>query len=145
MKKPPRNKEEIPKLSGVKLARVLNVPERTLHQILRNAELDPTGGHDPLVAARAVIEHFKREASRMDSDAAKDRARKGKAEADVSEMERGKMKGTLCSRDDYRNNYADAIAQGVRNVARIKGLTKKQREEVFSAIRDVKLAKIKDE
>lgn len=123
-----------------KLSTVFDVPERTLHTILRNAGLQATAdGQSIAESAKAAIAFYRGEAKKMDSDAARDRARKTTAEADLAEMERGRVKGTLCLRSDYLDNYADAIAQGVRNVMRIKELSKALREKVFAAIRDVTL------
>lgn len=132
------------RLSVGKLATAFDVPERTLHTILRNAGLESDGGHDPCAAGKAAIAFYRAEAKKSDSEAKRDRDRKGKSEADISEMERGRLMKELCDRDDYRNNYADAIAQGVRNITRLK-LPKAIQDKVFAAIRDVKLAEPAEE
>lgn len=121
------------------------MPERTLTTILRTARIDSVHGYEVFAAVRAVLSWATAKAEKLDTDAKRDRDRKGKAEADIAEMERGRAIKTLCSRDDYKNNYADGIAQGVRNIGRIKGLTKAQKDLVFAAIRDVKLAEPEEE
>lgn len=124
------------------MAARFQVPERTLHTILRNSGVVSDGGMDVIEAERAVIAYYRAEATRSDDAAAKDRARKTKAEADDAEMDTLKKRKTLCFRDDYLNNYADAIAQGVRNISKLKGLTAEQKEDVLNAIRSVKLPEI---
>jgi phage terminase Nu1 subunit (DNA packaging protein) len=74
-----------------------------------------------------------------------DRARKTKAEASLAEMEAAKMEGKLCLREDYLSNYADAIAQGAARISRLRSLTNKQKEDVFAALRSVKLPPLPDE
>lgn len=133
-------KSEIPaKMPGKRLADLFGMPERTLTTILRTARIGSTHGYDVFEAARAAISWALAKAEKNDSEAIKDRGRRTKAEADLAEMERGRAMGTLCDRDSYRSNYADAVAQGVRNIMRLEGLRVGLRDKVLAAIRDVKL------
>lgn len=77
--------------------------------------------------------------------AKEDKSRKLKAEADIAEMESAKMDGTLCYRDDYLNDFADAIAHGISRISRLKTLTKAQKESVMAELRGVKLPDLKPE
>lgn len=139
MKKSNNNAAEVRVAIG-QMSPLLDVPERTLYTIVRDAGLQATAeGQSVTEVARAAIQYYRAEARAADSEAVKDRARKLKSEANTAEMEEGKMLRTLCSRDDYRSNYADAVAQGVRNIMRIPGLASDMRAKVFAAIRDVTL------
>lgn len=71
-----------------------------------------------------------------------DRQRKNRAEANLAEMEAARIEGTLVLRSDYLNNYADAIAQGVSRISRLKSLTDKQKADVFAALRSVSLPEL---
>lgn len=121
------------------MADLFGMADRTLNTIVRAARLDSAGGYDVFDAARAAISWALAKAEKNDSEAIKDRGRRTKAEADLAEMERGKAMGGLCLRSEYKENYADAVAQGVRNLMRLAGLSKELREKVLAAIRDVKL------
>lgn len=119
-------------------AQLLDVTREHLYVLARQGTIPkPVDGNWSAVKCNvAYIRHLR---DRHSSSAKEDKSRKLKAEADIAEMESAKMAGELVLRSDYVNNYADAIAQGVTRISRLRGLTKEQKESVFSELRAVKL------
>lgn len=103
------------------------------------------GEYNVWEVTRGLIRYYQDKAAKVSESRAADAARSAKADAESKEIELGRLKRTICSRDDFKNCYADAVAQGVRAIGRIKGLSKAQKDLVFAAIRDVKLAEPEEE
>lgn len=92
----------------------------------------------------AQVEYLGKKPS-ANPDRAKNIARKEAAEAEDAELNTAKKAGRLVLRSDYLDNYADAIAQGVRAISRLEGLDTTQKEAVFAALRSVKLPELEGE
>jgi len=122
------------------IAGFLGVPHATTRDILVSAGLPSTGKIPTHPAVRCVLAHFREKATRIDAERLGAQRRREESHAAMAEMERGKMAGTLVLRDDYDNNYRDAIAKAVARISRMKGLNERQKEDVFAEIRAVKLA-----
>lgn len=84
-------------------------------------------------------EKFKEISKRSDST-----ERMKAAEASMKELELAERMKTLCLREDYINNYADALTQMRDNIMRMTALSREQKEAVFAAIRNVKLANLEE-
>lgn len=102
-------------------------------------------GYELQPALEAIICYFKDEADKRFKTGAEDRARKSKAEANIREKDDALQDRTLCYRADYKANFADAVAQGLAKISRLRSLTIKQKEEVLVALRTVKLPDLPDE
>jgi len=130
-----------PEWGGRRIAKMLNVTEGRVTQLVTEGVIPAAIGreYNPDDVVRRYI------AWRLDrsTEAQKeDRARKEKADADIAETKSAQMDGTLVFRSDYLNNFADAIAQGVYRISRLKALTSAQKEAVFAELRAVKLPEL---
>jgi len=131
------------KISAGTLSVDLGVPERTIQRILSESGIQnvPGEGYEEKEAVRAIVTHYRGVAESIDEQAASDRARKNRAEADCAERRSAKEARETVTMDDYRNNYADAIAQGVQAITRLN-IPRAHKEKVFTAIRSVKLPEV---
>lgn len=137
------------------MAQLLDITQRRLAQLVKEGVISrlESGRYDPFTVAVSYIRWLRdqrsappdAEGDKSAAEAKKNRARITANEADMSDIDREKSIKRICLRSDYRGNYADAIAQGVRNISKLKTLTRVQKDQVFAAIRDVKLAKIEEE
>lgn len=135
MKKPKPDKWKI-----ADIAARFQISTTTARDILKRAGLTAgEGGVDVIAAARAFVDHYRNEAAGPELEAAADRARKAKAEADAAEIDTAKKKEELVLKADVDMMWQDAIQQGVENVSNLSGLSKAQKQSVFAAIRKIKL------
>lgn len=102
--------------------------EKTMSNRLRRESLVP--GEDGKFSTRQIV-------TGMFGDIGTHRLRKMKAEADLAELQKAKVMGTLTDRGTMNFMVRDGLAQGTRNISRLKSLTDVQKEEVFAAIRNV--------
>lgn len=121
-----------------RMARMLNITVQRIGQLAKeNLVPSPVDGEwhvDAVVRAYVSwrLDH-------LTEGAKADKARKEKADADIAETKSAKLYEVLVYKDDYMNNLSDAIAIGVSLISRIKSLSTSQKEEVFAALRSVKM------
>ncbi len=137
------------------MSKFIDVSPRRLAQLVEEGIIEKVkrGRYNPFVVTVGYIRWLRDQRSappdvegdKSAAEAKKNRARITANEADQSDIDRGKAIGAIVLKSDFRHCYADAIAQGVRNISKLKTLTAKQKADVFTAIRDVKLAKIEAE
>lgn len=134
-KKPTRDGWKI-----VDLAAAYGISTTTARDILKRAGVEiEEGGVNQTKASAAFISHYRSIAEGPETEAAQDRARKAKAEADAAELDTAHKLGALCLKADVEMMWKDAIQQGVENISNLRTLTKKQKEAVFKALRQIKL------
>lgn len=136
------------------MAQCIDVTQRRLSQLVEKGVIKraESGRYNPFEVCVAYIRWLRdqrsappdREGDKSAAEAKVNRARITANEADQSDIDRGKAIGAIVLKSDFRHCYADAIAQGIRNISKLKTLTAKQKADVFTAIRDVKLSKIED-
>jgi len=121
------------------MAKMLNVTEQHMSKLGREGIVprSKNGEWDVDAVVRAYVTW---RLDHLTEGAKADKARKEKADADIAETKSAKLDDVLVFKDDYVNNYADAIAQGVSRISRLKNLTTAQKESVFAELRAVKLA-----
>lgn len=123
--------------SSAELSATWSIPARTLRDIL--AGLDSSDGYDKDEAAAAVIAHYKGAFDRVDMEAATDRARRSKAEADSAEMDAEKKAKSLCWLRDAEMFWKDGLADITKKIQAIPGISTDQLNAIFVAIRSVQL------
>lgn len=125
--------------TSAQLSSTWNIPSRTLRDILQRAGVESQGGYDKDEAAEAVITHFRTVLSNFDVEAAKDRARKSKAEADSAEVDAAIKKGGV--RRFFERTIAD-IAIRVRSIVEsAEFLNKEQRQKLAKEFASMELPK----
>ena len=134
------------KWSLKRISTLTSVEERQIQRIVAAGFIskpEKAGDYDLAATIRGIIEYYKKAADKVSDSKAFDLARREKSQANITEMEEGKLVKTLCLTSDYKDNFADAIAQGVSNIMRLP-LTGKEKEMVLKAIRDVKLPALEE-
>lgn len=137
---PPRVTEKEVAMTSEQLAKLLKTTPQNINLLCRNGILtkgkddDGNADFDIVKNVGAYVEYLR---SKAGDDS---QQRKNKATAHMAEMEAAREERTLCLRADYRNNMADAIAQGTARISRLRSLSSRQKEEVFAVLRAVKLA-----
>ena len=132
------------KITVSELAELTELTPRRIQQLAEQGVIPkPDAGekYDLFASFKGLVRYYRDSSGEATKE---DRNRKIKAEASMAEMEAAKIAGTLVLRSDYLNNYADAIALGATRISRLKSLTEKQKDEVFAAIRSVKLRPLSD-
>ena len=133
-------------ISTAELAHIAGVSDRQIRQLVLEDVIPPApnrGKFEPEPALRGVIVYLRSKndelSKRSDSS---DRVKA--AEAAIKEFELAEKMKTVCRRDDYVNNYADAFTQMRDNIMRLTSISKEQKEAVFAALRGVKLADLEE-
>lgn len=129
------------------LARISGFTARRIQQLADEGTVPKVGrGEYPKERALiALFEHVNGLAGKTSADRSRNIARKEAAEAEDAELNTAKKAGRLVLRSDYLDNYADAIAQGVRAISRLENLDESQKQSVLAALRSVKLPELEEE
>lgn len=122
------------------ISTTLGIPERTIYRILQTAGIAPSIENEG-PCFRAIVEHYKTTADRVDNAREADRSRREKAEADEAELRVRKAAGELAFISDVITTHADfaaGVAQAIRNEPLISDAAKKRLGEQIARIKFVK-------
>lgn len=137
---PRKAKETETRLNADKLSAIYKVPARTLREILHKSGATNAGGYDKDEAAMVTIAFYREKSERVNIESAVSDARRKAAEAESAEIDLAERQGKMALRSSVNLIWADAVAQGVRNIAGLKSITEAQKRDVLEAIRKIKLS-----
>jgi hypothetical protein len=119
------------------IAELLMAPRPTIQDMLTQSGITPRGKVDTRQALAAI---YRLQTSRKaDPARAAAQLRKEEAEARRAEIEAMKALGEVVLKTDHIDAWSDLIARGVSEICALPGLTDKQKDAVFSVLRNLRV------
>lgn len=125
-----------------KICSLLGIDQRQIQRIADVGHIqkpEKKGNYSFIATVRGVIEYYKAAANKVSDSKAASAARRETAEADTAEIDLAEKQGLMALKADLKLLWLDGIAHGIQNIGKLKSLSAKQKEDVFSALRGIKL------